>query len=196
MAVESILRAATPQFEMLEDALFDGLRMEQADRVHGTALAESIDPADALLEPQRIPRQLEIDHDAAAMMKIEALTRGVGGDQHINRALVERVDGGSAEIGRHTAVNRGCSPRRGQRLQHRVEAVAVFGEDHHRFAKSLEQARDPEDLRAARALPRQPNQSFKAGALFGRVLQARRRQCHRRLHAIGVIVFVPWQQRL
>ncbi len=40
--------------------------MEQPNRVNGAALAESIDPADALLEPQRIPRQLEIDRPAGS----------------------------------------------------------------------------------------------------------------------------------
>ena len=93
MPLESILRAAAPQLEVFEDALFDCLPVEHADRVHGTALAEPIDPAHALLESQRIPRQLEIDDDATTMMQVEAFTGRVGGDEHINRALVERVDG-------------------------------------------------------------------------------------------------------
>ncbi len=96
---------------MFEDALFDRLPMEQPNRVHGAALAESIDAADALLEPQRIPRQLEIDHEPAAMMQIESLARGIGRDEHIDAPSLNASTADRRQIGRHTAVNRGCSPR-------------------------------------------------------------------------------------
>ncbi len=60
------------------------LPVEHANRVHGAALAESIDAADALLEPQRIPRQLDIDDEPATMMQVQAFARRIGRDQHID----------------------------------------------------------------------------------------------------------------
>ena len=56
------------------------------DRVHGAALPEAIDAADALLEPQRIPRQLDIDDQPAAMMQVEAFAGGIGRDEHVDAA--------------------------------------------------------------------------------------------------------------
>ena len=91
--------------------------MEQANRVNASRLPDSVDPADALLEPQRIPRQLEIDDDAAAMMEIQPLAGGVRGNEHVERAVVEGIDGGSPEIGRHAAMNRADSRRARARLQ-------------------------------------------------------------------------------
>ena len=66
--------------------------MKQADGVNAALLAEPIDAADALLEPQRIPRQLDIDDQPAAMMQVQSFTRGIGRDQHFETAAIERVD--------------------------------------------------------------------------------------------------------
>ena len=65
----------------------------------GALLAEPVDAADALLEPQRVPRQLDIDHQPAAVMQVQAFAGGVGGDEHIDLAVIERIDRERAQLG-------------------------------------------------------------------------------------------------
>src|SRR5436309_14236730 len=67
-------------------------------------LADAIDPADPLLQTHRIPRQLEIDDDPAALMEVESLAGGVGREQHRAAAADELVESGAPIIARHTAV--------------------------------------------------------------------------------------------
>ena len=50
--------------------------------MHGPALADAVDAADALLEPHRVPRQFKIDDEPAGVMQIEPFAGGVGGEQH------------------------------------------------------------------------------------------------------------------
>ena len=77
---------------MIENGAFDRAGMKQPDRVHRPALPEAIDTPDALFEPQRIPRQLDIDDEPATMMQVQTFAGGIGRDQHVDPALVERVD--------------------------------------------------------------------------------------------------------
>ena len=84
---------------MLEHLAFDRVRMEKSNRVHGALLSEPIDAADALLEPQRIPRQLDVDDEPAAVMQVQPFAGRIGRDQHIGAAGVERVDGVAPQIG-------------------------------------------------------------------------------------------------
>ena len=112
MAIESILRAAAPQSRCSSTALFDRCRMEQPNRVHRPLLAEPIDTADALLEPERIPRQLDVDHEPAAMMQVESFAGGIGRDEDVDAAVVERVHRRSPLFGRHAAVDEADAPRR------------------------------------------------------------------------------------
>src|SRR4051812_49419157 len=100
--------------------------MQHPDRVDGSLLPEPVDAADALLEAQRIPRQLEIDHQPAAMMEAEAFARGICGREHIEGAGVERINVAASLIERHAAVNRSHSMDRAQRIDDGSESVAVF----------------------------------------------------------------------
>src|SRR5436190_7302641 len=90
---------------MFEHALLDRARMKQSDRVNDLLLPDPIDTADALLEPQRIPWQLDIDDQPALMMKIQSFAGGIGGGEHVEVAIVERVNRRSTHIGRHAAMN-------------------------------------------------------------------------------------------
>ena len=81
-----------PAAKMLQYFGFDGAGMEEANAVHRTLLAQPIDPADALLEAQWIPRQLDINHQAASVVQIQPLARGIGRNQHIDAAAIERID--------------------------------------------------------------------------------------------------------
>ena len=84
--------AALSQPQALEHAFLHRARMKQPDRVDAPLLAEPIDAADALLEAQRIPWQLQIDDEPAAVMQVQSLTSGIGGDQHVEIAAIERLN--------------------------------------------------------------------------------------------------------
>jgi len=53
---------------------------DQLHGVHAAALAETIDPSDALLDTKRRPRQLEVHNQSAAVMKIQAFARRIRGE--------------------------------------------------------------------------------------------------------------------
>ena len=52
-------------------------------------LSDALDATDPLLETERCPRQLEIDYQAAALMKIQALAGGIGGEEQSCRTARE-----------------------------------------------------------------------------------------------------------
>ena len=58
---------------------------KQVDRVHRPRLADAIDPADALLEADRIPRQLEVDDEPAVALEIQPFRAGIGREQESRR---------------------------------------------------------------------------------------------------------------
>ena len=60
--------------------------------MNGAVLADSVDAADALLEPHRIPRELKIDQQPAAAMQVQAFGAGIGGEQERAPAAHEVVD--------------------------------------------------------------------------------------------------------
>ena len=88
---------------------------KQIDRVDRPRLADAIDPADALLEANRIPRQLEIDDEPAAALKVQAFGARIGGEQEVGRAARERVDGLAPFLRRLSAVRR-------RRVRHAADA--------------------------------------------------------------------------
>ena len=53
-------------------------------------LAVAVDPADPLLKPGRVERDVEVDQAMAVILQVDALARRVGGDQHPHRVLVRR----------------------------------------------------------------------------------------------------------
>ena len=52
-------------------------------------LAEALDPPKPLLEPRRIPRQVDID-ERAERLQVQALAGGVGRDDKADLALLDR----------------------------------------------------------------------------------------------------------
>ena len=97
---------ALSQPQALEHTFLDRARMKQPDGMNAPLLAESIDAADALLEAQRIPRQLQIDDEPAAVMQVQSFTRGVGGDQHVEIAAIERLNDVPPQLRRRSAADR------------------------------------------------------------------------------------------
>ena len=74
--------------EHVEHAVLDALRQHEvvtADLVGGLELA--VDAAVALLDPPRVPRQVEVEQVRAMRLEVETLPRGVGGDQDPQRVL-------------------------------------------------------------------------------------------------------------
>src|SRR5881394_2620649 len=132
---------------MFEHALLDRARMKQSDRVNDLLLPDPIDTADALLEPQRIPWQLDIDDQPALMMKIQSFAGGIGGGEHVEVATVASVKRRSTHIAGDA-----------QRDTRGVEGVAILGEDDRGLAQPIEQPRQAANLRAAFAPLRQFDQ--------------------------------------
>ena len=64
--------------------------------MHLARLADPIDATDALLEAHRVPRQLEVHHEPAAMLQVEALAGRVRGEEHAEAAAREAAEDGRA----------------------------------------------------------------------------------------------------
>ena len=91
---------------MSQHGVFDRAAVQQPDRVDAPSLAEAVDATDPLLEPQRIPRQLDVDHQAAPVMQVEALAGRVGCDQQIETAVIEPAHQLGANRRRKAAMER------------------------------------------------------------------------------------------
>ena len=72
---------------MIEHGAFDRVRVKQPDRMYGASLSKAIDTANALFESQRIPRQLDIDDQPAAMMQVQSFAGRIGRDEDVERGL-------------------------------------------------------------------------------------------------------------
>ena len=110
----------------------------------GPALADAVDPSDSLLEPHRVPRQLEVDHDAAPMVEIQPFARRIGRQKDVAAAADEGVERSGPFLARHAAVQERHRP-----IEHVAEVkqrVAVFGENHDRFGDAVQQADDGREL--------------------------------------------------
>jgi hypothetical protein len=67
-------------FQHLLHAVLDRIFQHEVDSTHHMSLSDSVDTADTLLHPQRIPRHIEVD-DHMAELQVQALSAGVGRDQ-------------------------------------------------------------------------------------------------------------------
>ncbi len=121
---------------------------DEVERVHGPALAKTVDASGPLLEARRIPRQLEVDDASTAVMEVQALTACVGGKQQGRSSCRKPIDRGLA-LGstEPTVKEHGIAP---ERSLHMEERVAVFGEDDGRLASALETPEQPAERRKLR----------------------------------------------
>src|SRR6185503_7870904 len=67
------LCASNARAEPLQHTHFGRARRNQMKHVNTPLLADAIDAADTLLEPHRIPGQLEVHDDPTAAMEVETL---------------------------------------------------------------------------------------------------------------------------
>src|SRR5262245_28696249 len=77
---------------------------DEMDRMDALSLPDAIDASDSLLKAHRIPRQFDIDHQAAAVVQVQALTGCVGGDEKRTRIAFEGREGQPALVLIHPAV--------------------------------------------------------------------------------------------
>ena len=65
----------------------DGRDRHEVEDLRGLSLPVAVDPADPLLQPGRVERDVEVDQPVAVGLQVDALAGGVGGHQHPNRLL-------------------------------------------------------------------------------------------------------------
>jgi hypothetical protein len=86
----------------LQDAALDGVGGHEVEDQAVLALAVAVDAAHPLFEAVRVPGDVVVEEDVADL-KVDALARGLGGDQDLDLAFaelllgVERVPGSSRE---------------------------------------------------------------------------------------------------
>ncbi len=69
-------------------------------------LTDAMDAPEPLFQPVWIPRQVVVDHQMGATLKIHALAGGIVGDHHPDFGIrIERRNRGSARLARDTAVD-------------------------------------------------------------------------------------------
>ena len=115
-------------------------------RVHGPVLADPVDAADALLEPDWRPWQLQVDDQAAALLEIQAFACGIRGQEHLHGSRREALEHLPTLRGAQAAVELHAVAKSASAALSVNERVAIFGEDDRRLARAAQQ---PADARAA-----------------------------------------------
>jgi hypothetical protein len=117
--------------------------------MHGPALTYPVDSADALLQTNRIPRQLEVDDDATAMLKVEAFSSRVRREEDRSSSSAEVVEGRAPIASRQPAMQ---GARLGGELIAQMEQrVAKLGKDDDWLFDSANQTKKSLDLGLAAA---------------------------------------------
>ena len=146
-AIELGPRLRDPRPKTLEKACLAGLARDEMEHVNGPALADAIDTANPLLEPHRIPGQLEVDHGPAAVLEIEPFACGIGCKEDGAAALVKRLERGSACVPGKPSVD--DRARSGPVALDMDEGVAVLREHDCRLPvadEAVEQPHQPHDF--------------------------------------------------
>ena len=97
--------------EPLEDVTFDGVRRDEVEDEAVLRLEVTMDSSHPLLQPIRVPRDVVIEQDVAAL-EVDAFTCRLGRDENLSRALAELLFGVEPRSGVvtgtdvHPAVNR------------------------------------------------------------------------------------------
>ncbi len=164
---------------------------DQVKCVDAPALADSIDAADPLLEPHRIPRELEVDHAFDSAGEGSALRRPRPW-RAARRAVGECAERGPPLLARHPAVDDRCV--RSDLAVDVQKRVAILGEDDDRLSNRAEESVKPPQLSSSTLQPRVPRrQAARAAAAPGRrpatparpTWAPRRRRSVRRSHRPG-----------
>jgi hypothetical protein len=127
--VRARLRKAGLQTE--EHSRLAAVSCDQMNDVHGPALPDSVNPPDALLEPDGIPWQLEVDDEATPLLQIEPFASGVGREQKTAASVSEVLNGLEPFVPRHSAVQ--GHGRQSERCLQMQQCVAILREDDRRL---------------------------------------------------------------
>ena len=103
------LRAGDAQPKTVKNAHFRGPAGDEMKGMDTPALTDPIDAADSLLEPHRIPWQLEIHDDSAVVVQVQPFTGCIGCQQQT--AGPERGEHSSTLIARESTVKQSGAGR-------------------------------------------------------------------------------------
>ena len=130
----------------LQDAAFDGVGGHEVEDQAVLALAVAVDAAHPLLEAVRVPGDVVVEEDVADL-EVDALARGLGGDQNLDLAFAELLLGVEARarlVARarlHAAVDAADAEAPGLEATHEVvERVLELGEEEQALVRVVEEA--------------------------------------------------------
>ena len=116
-----------------EDVALARVARDEVPEPADLLLADAVDAAEALLDPVRVPGQVVVDHQVRGL-QVEALARGVGGEQDVAVLVVGELLGDLAPLAAPDAAvdraDRLVAPEHGaDPLAEVLERVAMLGED-------------------------------------------------------------------
>jgi hypothetical protein len=121
------------RLEYVQDPLLDRAAGDEVGQQYVVLLTHAVQPAQALLDLHRVPRQVHVDHDMAEL-QVAPLPCRLGGQQHGN-LIAERGDRGVLVAARQAAVIADGRDTRGLDLgSQRVERVPKGREYQHLLA--------------------------------------------------------------
>ena len=120
--------------------VLDGALGHQIDNTDGTRLVLAPGAGDALLQPGRVPGEVEVDHHVGRL-EVEAHAAGVGGEKEAaGGILLEAADlVAAARKGHGAGVPGEAGPHLLELLAHQLEHPLPFGEDQDLGARLGEQ---------------------------------------------------------
>lgn len=133
-AAELVTLAGQLLEEALPDLALAGFMGNEVPEVAHLPLADSMDAAEALLDSIGVPRQVVVDHEVGALVEVDALPGGVGGEEDEDLGVVlERLLGLAAAFTRRAAMDGDdgilVSEADGQLVRQVIQRVALFGKD-------------------------------------------------------------------
>ena len=130
----------------LQNAAFDGVGRDEIEDQAVLALAVAVDAAHPLLQAVRVPGDVVVEEDVADL-EVDALARGLGGDQDLDLAFAELLLGVKARarlVARarlHAAVDAADAEAPGlQPIHEVVQRVLELGEEEQALVRVVEEA--------------------------------------------------------
>ena len=146
VVVEGVADLLQLLVQPLQDAAFDGVGGHEVEDQAVLALAVAVDAAHPLLEAVRVPGDVVVEEDVADL-EVDALARGLGGDQDLDLAFAELllgVEAGARLVARarlHAAVDAADTEAPGLEARHEVvQRVLELGEEEQALVRVVEEA--------------------------------------------------------
>ena len=130
-------------------------------------------------------------------MEVQAFTRRIGGDQHVDVTSFESPQHVLPGWGRHAAMDRAQPEPWRERIDRGLQGVAIFGEHHRRFDGASEQSlKAMQFRRLCRGPLRESDETVQLANLGRFVQQSRTRQPLIQCIVIALVTVVPGQAAL